>query len=365
MFNPIDILKVSMEGKSVGRLAMAPDRRCVFEYDAAWIESGFSISPFYLPLRSGVFTARPGPFEGLFGVFNDSLPDGWGNLLLDRLLFRQGVRPGFLSQLDRLSIVGSSGMGALTYLPENLLGTGGDQSDLNYLSGEVEKILGEENSGDFDLLFRKNGSSGGARPKVMIRVDGEHWLVKFRSAHDPADIGAIEYQYSLDAKKCGIEMPETRLFEGKYFGVRRFDRDGDTRYHMHTAGGLLYASHRLPSLDYTDLMKATLVLTRNMEEVSKVFRLMVFNVLKGNKDDHAKNFSFLFKDGTWGLSPGYDLVPSDGFNGNHCTTINGKGNPDLNDMLTVAENVGFLKKRALSIHEELSAILRQLHSFDL
>ncbi|MCX6225433.1 MAG: type II toxin-antitoxin system HipA family toxin [Bacteroidia bacterium] len=353
MLKPIDILRVCMDGKTVGRLAMAPDRRCVFEYDAGWIETGFSISPFYLPLRSGAFTARPDPFNGLFGVFNDSLPDGWGNLLLDRMLIREGIRPGTLSPLDRLSIVGSSGMGALTYHPENTLGGDADNTDLNYLAGEVEKILSEDNSGDFELLFRKNGSSGGASPKVLITVDGQHWLVKFRSANDPKVIGAIEYQCSLNAKKCGIEMPETRLFEGKYFGARRFDREGDIRYHMHTAGGLLYASHRLPSLDYTDLMKATMILTRNMEEVSKMYRLMVFNVLSGNKDDHAKNFSFLFKDGTWGLSPAYDLVPSDGFNGNHCTTINGKGNPEPADMLEAAENAGFPKKQAQVIYDEI------------
>jgi len=252
MFKQFDILRVNSDGKPVGRLAMAPDRRCVFEYDAGWIETGFSISPFYLPLQSGAFTARPDPFDGLFGVFSDSLPDGWGNLLLDRLLIRKGIHPGTLTPLDRLSIVGSSGMGSLTYHPENQLSSGEDQTDLNYLAGEVEKILSEENSGNLELLYRKNGSSGGARPKVLMKVNGEHWIVKFRSAFDTKDIGVIEYQYSLDAKKCGIEMPETRLFEGKYFGGRRFDRDGDIRYHMHTAGGLLYASHRLPSLDYTD-----------------------------------------------------------------------------------------------------------------
>jgi serine/threonine-protein kinase HipA len=355
MFKPVNILKVCFNEKTVGRMAMAPDRRCVFEYDAGWIETGFSISPFYLPLQSGAFTARADPFGGLFGVFSDSLPDGWGSLLLDRLLIREGIRPGALTPLDRLSIVGSSGMGALTYHPDNLLSTGDDQSDLNELAGEVEKILNEENSGNFELLFRKNGSSGGARPKVLINVDGQHWLVKFRSAYDPKDIGTIEYQYSLDAKKCGIEMPETKLFEGKYFGVRRFDREGDIRYHMHTAGGLLYASHRLPSLDYADLMKGTMILTRNMEEVAKMYRLMVFNVLKSNKDDHAKNFSFLFKNGTWQLSPAYDLVPSDGFNGNHCTTINGKGNPGREDLFEVAENAGFPKKQALSIYDEISS----------
>jgi len=96
-----------------------------------------------------------------------------------------------------------------------------------------------------------------------------------------------------------------------------------------------------------------MILTRNMEEVSEMYRLMVFNVLSGNKDDHAKNFSFLFKDGVWRLSPAYDLVPSDGFNGNHCTTINGKGNPDPDDMIQAAENAGFPKKQAQLIYDEI------------
>ncbi len=353
MFKPVDLLSVSMDKKEVGRLAIAPDRRCVFEYDPEWLGTGFSISPFYLPLKSGAFTARSDPFDGLFGVFNDSLPDGWGNLLLDRLLIRGGIRPGTLTPLDRLSIVGESGMGALTYRPVNLVTNEKDTVDLNFLAGEVAKILNEEHTANLDLLFLKNGSSGGARPKVLIFFEGQHWLVKFRSASDPKDIGAIEYQYSLDAKKCGIEIPETRLFEGTYFGVRRFDRESDRRFHMHTASGLLYASHRLPSLDYTDLMKTTMALTRNMEDVAAMFRLMVFNVLWGNKDDHAKNFSFLFKAGEWHLAPAYDLVPGEGFNGNHTTTINGKGNPDLKDILMVAENAGFPKNRAQSIYDEL------------
>ncbi len=357
MLKPIDLLRVCLDDITVGRLAMAPDGRCVFEYDPRWIESGFSISPFYLPLRAGAFTARPEPFEGSFGVFSDSLPDGWGNLLLDRLLIKEGIRPGTLTPLQRLSLVGNSGMGALTYHPENSLGPIDDQSDLNYLAGEVEKVLGEENSGNFELLYYKNGSSGGARPKVLLTIDQEPWLVKFRSTYDPENIGAIEYQYSLDAKKCGIDMPETRLFEGRYFGVRRFDREKGIKIHMHTASGLLYASHRLPSLDYSDLMKATMILTRNMDEVIKIYRLMVFNVFKGNKDDHAKNFSFLYSDSAWHLSPAYDLVPADGFNGNHCTTINGKGNPDRQDVFETAENGGLSGKLAKSIYDEMISIL--------
>jgi serine/threonine-protein kinase HipA len=104
-------------------------------------------------------------------------------------------------------------------------------------------------------------------------------------------------------------------------------------------------------------MKATMILTRDMNEVSKLFRLMIFNVLKGNRDDHAKNFSFLCRDGVWILSPAYDLVPSDGFNGNHCTTINGKGNPSRDDLITSGEQAGMPKKLANSIYEEMISLL--------
>jgi serine/threonine-protein kinase HipA len=154
-------------------------------------------------------------------------------------------------------------------------------------------------------------------------------------------------------------MPETRLFEGRYFGVRRFDREGDIRYHVHSASGLLYASHRFPSLDYTDLMKATLALTRNVAEVEKMFRQMVFNVMIGNKDDHAKNFSFLYKNGKWILSPAYDLLPSAGFNGQHTTTVNGKGNPTISDCLEVARLTAFPENRAKVIVKELMEVLRK------
>jgi serine/threonine-protein kinase HipA len=157
----------------------------------------------------------------------------------------------------------------------------------------------------------------------------------------------------LFAKKCGIEMPETRLFEGKFFGVRRFDREEGRRIHVHSAAGLLYASHRLPSLDYSALMKATMVLTRDNTEVAKMFRLMVFNVLIGNKDDHAKNFSFVYKNDSWQLSPAYDLLPSAGFNNNHTTTVNGKGKPVIKDCIEVARLTAFPEKMAKRIIEEV------------
>jgi serine/threonine-protein kinase HipA len=346
MIENLKLIEVCLGQARVGRLALSPDQHCLFEYDARWISEGFSISPFYLPLKSGLFTARAEPFGGLFGVFDDSLPDGWGKLLIDRWLMSKGIKPGTLSVLDRLSLVGNSGMGALTYLPAQNDLSSEAIHPISFYADEVQKILNDDFTGSLEELVNKAGSSGGARPKVMISINGQEWLIKFRASSDPVNVGLTEYEYSLLAKKCGIEMAETHLFEDKYFGVRRFDREEGKRIHMHSAAGLLYASHRLPSMDYTDLLKATLILTRDINEVERVFRLMIFNVLIGNKDDHARNFSFVCRNGDWKVSPAYDLLPSEGFNGNHTTTVNGSGKPSLSDCIEVAKAVAFPLKTA-------------------
>lgn len=337
MAETVNMLNVFIDNRRIGKLALSPDYRYLFEYDTDWITSGFSVSPFYLPLKNGLFTARAEPFGGMFGVFDDSLPDGWGKLLVDRWLISKGIHPASLSLIDRLSIVGESGMGALVYRPAKDSSIKGELHPLSFYALEVEKILHENYTGSLEELYHRAGSSGGARPKVLVTIDGNEWLVKFKASSDPANVGITEYDYSLLAKKCGIEMAETRLFEGKYFGVRRFDRQAGKRIHMHSAAGLLYASHRFPSMDYTNLLKATMVLTRNITEVEKIFRQMVFNILIGNKDDHAKNFSFVYNNGCWSASPAYDLLPSAGFNGNHSTTVNGKGQPSLSDCEEVAK----------------------------
>src|ERR1035437_5583064 len=357
MFETVKVLEVNIDNRRVGRLALSPDQRSLFEYDTEWIATGFSISPFYLPLKTGLLTARAEPFGGLFGVFDDSLPGGWGKLLVDRWLISKGIRPGTLSVLNRLSIVGDTGMGALIYRPAQYNSAEGNFHPLSFYEVEIGKILHDNYTGSLEELYNKAGSSGGARPKVLVKMNGKEWLIKFKATSDPANIGIIEYEYSLLAKKCGNEMTETNLFEGKYFRVSRFYRESGMRIHMHSAAGLLYASHRFPSLDYTDLLKATLALTRNITEVEKVFRQMVFNILIGNKDDHAKNFSFLYNSEHWQVSPAYELLPSDGINGNHTTTVNGKGNPALSDCIAVAKAVSFPVKTANRIIQEVKEAL--------
>ncbi len=344
-------LSIFLNNSHIGNLAITPNNLAAFEYTPEYLSNGVSISPFYLPLQSGVFIAKPEPFLGMFGIFNDSLPDGWGKLLTDRLLKKHGINPSQINNMQRLSLVGKNGIGALNYSPQWELSKTSGKIDLDIIAQEVKNILNNSET-DIETLYREGGSLGGARPKVFYKYGNTQWIVKFKASIDPINIGQLEYDYSITARKCGIIMSQTQLFNGKYFGVKRFDIGEKEKFLIHSASGLLYASYRLPSLDYIDLIKATLALTQSMEEALKIFRQMVFNIFTYNKDDHAKNFSFILKDKQWKVSPAYDLVFSDGFNGQHTTTINGKGNPALEDIMEVAKQTGIpLKKAAIIINE--------------
>ena len=370
--NKIKSLQVFYNEKKVGTLALMKNNIVAFEYDSNWITNGFSISPFSLPLKKQVFIPRIDPFDGLYGVFSDSLPDGWGRLLVDRMLNSQNINPREISQIDRLAIVGETGMGALSYKPEyNLLEDKDYQEDYDNLALSCKKILNTEHSADLDNLFRLGGSSGGARPKILTKIDNEDWIIKFPSSLDDNNIGELEYLYSVCAKKCKIDIPETKLFPSKissgYFGIKRFDRKklstgAIRKLHMISVSGLLETSHRIPNLDYNDLMQLTLNLTKSFEEVEKLFRLMCFNVFSHNRDDHSKNFSFIYNEdlNKWELSPAYDLTYSYSINGEHATTINGNGvNPGLNDILKVAEKIGSDKKKAEKIAIEIRETVRK------
>ncbi|MCF6262709.1 MAG: type II toxin-antitoxin system HipA family toxin [Xanthomonadales bacterium] len=338
----------------VGKLALR-DKIIYFEYSPDFLQSGLNISPLHLPLKPGLRIFEQGLFDGLPGVFNDSLPDGWGRLLLDRHLRKQGILGRQLSPLDRLAYVGSLGMGALVYTPDHSITYTSSEINLDTLATQVQEVLvGEAKDVLQELLFL-NGSSAGARPKAVIGLSHDsfkiihgaqalpesysHWLVKFATAEDGADAGAIEYVYALMAQDAGITMTKTHLFAGEktagYFATRRFDRDGAQRKHTHTACGLLHSDFRLPSLDYEDLLSLTSILTRDIREVERMFRLAVFNVLAHNRDDHGKNFSFLMDEaGEWKLAPAYDLTFSAGPGGEQSTTVLGEGrNPNREHLL--------------------------------
>lgn len=335
------------------------ERRVYFEYESSFLDDPLPISPFKLPVRPGLFEHAERDFAELFGVFNDSLPDGWGLLLMDREFGKQGWSPARISPLDRLAYIGTRGMGALTYHPSTAAPEEeGLSIDLDVLARQAERVLEGSAEEVLPALRIAGGSPGGARPKVLVGVrdDGHmvsgaselptgysHFLVKFGTREDPADIGAIEAAYARMAGEAGVEVPRTRLFEtpdgGRYFGAERFDRRGNLRFHMHTLSGLLHASHRYPSMEYEGFLKATLLLTRDHRQVEEGYRRMVFNVLAYNRDDHVKNFSYLMgRDGEWRLAPAYDLVFSEGLRGRHTMAVAGEDeHPDMAAMLRVAE----------------------------
>ena len=361
--NNIKQIEVVYNSRLVGRLALTKEGVCAFEYSAEWLGSGFSISPFELPLRSGVFVAKPRPFEGGFGVFDNCLPDGWGLLILDRYLQQNGINPRTLTLLDRLALVGTTGRGALEFRPDNSVMSKQEYSDFEQMALEAERILDSEDyMGERIEEFQyRGGSPGGARPKIFARYEEKEWLVKFRAKMDSKRIGIEEYHYSLLAKECEIEMPKTLLFEDKYFGVERFDRTPGGKLHVISVAGLIGADYRLPSIDYLHIFQVCAALTHSVAEMWKVYRLMVFNYLIDNKDDHAKNFAFIYRDGDWHFAPAYDLLPSDGINGFRTTSINDKIQPTKDDLIAVAVKVGLNTKETTEIFENMQKILAEGH----
>lgn len=359
----LDQLNVRYNGSKVGNLTRYNRQFLAFTYDDKWLIDGFSISPFSLPLEKKVYIPNVDPFNGIFGIFADSLPDGWGRLLVDRFMLKQGLNPLKMGNVDRLALVGMSGMGALTYEPVVSFETPMILDDLDQMATECGMMLKTEYSDNLDDLFQLGGSSGGARPKILTTIDGEDWIIKFPSSYDKSDIGLQEYRYSLCAKKCGITMAETRLFDSKlcagYFGTKRFDRtiltDGTIkRNHMISASALLETSHRIPNLDYDILMSVTKQLTQDKQQIEDLYRLMCFNVFAHNRDDHSKNFTFLYDDDCrkWILSPAYDLTYSASIGGEHATMVHGNGeNPGFKDIFAVAEGIGMNHGRAKGIAE--------------
>jgi serine/threonine-protein kinase HipA len=237
---PIEQLEVYLRFSDtpieVGQM-VADNGTIFFKYDAAFLERGLAISPFKLKLSDAILTPETTIFDGLFGVFNDSLPDGWGRLLLDRTLLSKGISLNQITPLDRLAYVGSGGMGALTYKPNLNSEVQADKLlELDEISQEMNKVLEGTPSDILEELFNLGGSSGGARPKIFIGFNPEtehiiygserlpeayeHWIIKFASSNDPVDIANIEYAYYKMALDAGIEMNSCKLFKGDKFSIQ-------------------------------------------------------------------------------------------------------------------------------------------------
>lgn len=370
-------IQLNEEEIPVGEL-VSEGKNIYFKYNADFVKRGLEISPIKLKLNNLINSADPIPFDGLYGVFADSLPDGWGKLLLDRALTSRGVIVDAITVLDRLAYVGSSGMGALTYKPEL------EQEELEVFEVELDKIAKATNqiiSGTatdvLDDLFKLGGSSGGARPKILVGYnskteniigsnqtlpnDYDHWLIKFPSSFDRADIANIEFAYYKMALDAGIEMSESKLFQGlsgqSYFGTKRFDRIGNKRLHLHSAAGIMHDNFRLSNIDYGDLMDCAFQLERDVRAYEKILRLAAFNVFAHNRDDHSKNFAFLMDaDGTWKVAPAYDLTFSTSGHGMHSTSVARESkNPTSKHLMELGKY--FDIKDANKIIEEVQAVV--------
>ena len=241
-------------------------------------------------------------------------------------------------------------MVALCYVPETYITESKSLPQLDDLQQMALDILSAKSDKDEDVLYFNSGNSGGCRPKSLFYDDEGSWLVKFRHTYDPKDMGVMEYQYNEIACKCGICVPNSKLIQGKYFASKRFDIESGKRMHIATAGALLNELILQPKLEYKTLLHLTGFLTQDPTQVEEMFRRMVFNVFADNKDDHAKNFSFICREGIWELAPAYDLtLCNTAYNDERATSVNNKGCPTLEDLLIVGESIRIPRKKAKDI----------------
>jgi serine/threonine-protein kinase HipA len=352
------------------------DGTVYFEYSPDAIAQGLDLSPLKLPLpKSGAAPqAHRGlpQFMGLPGFIADALPDGWGMLLIDKTLRRQGHDPASVSVLVRLAIVGSSSMGALIFEPHQDEAFDAKTLDLLAIAKDTARIQNEHMNASssevtderLQYLLHLGGSPQGARPKALVDLDGSAWLVKFPAQGEHPEVCAIEELYARFARQR-VAMPPSRLFElskqHSAFAVQRFDRIAQAqpkplglpslRVPMISLAALLHADYRLPSLDYETVLLATTRLTGDLSETTKAFELAVINAMLHNRDDHAKNIAYCLNERRqWKLSPVFDLTYSTGPGGEHSTSYAGEGKrPTRAKLLQVAKSGGVKEKIAIDI----------------
>lgn len=392
MYSHVTAIEAFVWGRHIGTIVPATGLHYRFAYDQDFLSSGIELAPFELPLRPGefCFPNRPaGAYYGLPAVFADSIPDSFGNAVIEEWMERQGVLPSSVTALDRLAYIGSRAMGAIEYRPERgprretklalQMNSVVEQSRL-VLSKKVDRMTGPQALRE---IFRLGTSAGGAQAKAVVGWNPEedrfcipqgelpagyeHWIVKI-TPDDRPYAGAAEYRTYRLARSCGIAMSESRLCELDgvgHFMTKRFDREGNRRHHIQTFRAMraLPPDVSLEMNSYGQLFATMVELKFGYEELEEMFRRMAFNVYADESDDHAKNFSFLLRDpssqgsaaaggGRWQLAPAYDLtggVPPEAPEGDarrdwtncHALSVNGKQSDITDDdLLSVAARYG-------------------------
>ena len=403
---------VFLWGRRIGAVSWVAERSIgVFQYEPEFVGAGIEISPIVLPVREEPYTfpaLNVETFKGLPGMVCDSLPDTFGNSLIDVWLEETGQPREYFNPVDRLCYVGKRGIGALEYSP-TLRDEWQNEVNIAQLADTIDRVYDDRNSLD-GRLFGKDDqdalesvlsvgtSAGGARAKAVlawnpatgqfrsgqinIPAGYEHWLLKFDGISSdrnnewtvPQGHGRIEFAYYLMARQTGIEMSECRLHhEGgrSHFMTRRFDRDSDGRkIHMQSLGALRHFDFNQPLVyAYEQVMQTIRELGLGMSTIEQQFRRTVFNIVGRNQDDHVKNIAFLMdQNGSWSLSPAYDVVyayhPTALWARDHQMSVGGKrDNFDMEDLLNFAETSGLKKSTARRIVTEIISVVSQWPQF--
>ena len=357
-------LTVKYNGTIVGYLAYVGNK-LAFQYDDNWIANGFSISPLSLPLSNKVYYPQDNTFHGLFGVFHDSLPDGWGEVLVRRTLREKGIEYDKLNALQRLMLINKDGLGALTYEPNEPFENKKINFDIDELAKSAANIYDDHvTTANLDWVYIFGGSSAGARPKAHLSANNDYYIVKFLCHDDSKDVGLQEYKANMLAKQCGININECTIFDSKlckgYFAAKRFDRDKDgQRIHMISLSSLLETTHRIPNLDYRHLFQVIQNFCKSKEDLYEAYRRMCFNVLYGNLDDHGRNFAFLYDEKlkSYKLSPAFDITKSNtGIE--HEMTVCGNGRPTEKDLLKLATEMHLPLEKCQKIINKVKEVIK-------
>lgn len=399
----IDTAEVILWGTRIGIMHLDEDKPYLtFEYDRDFVESEIELSPFHMPLSNRIyeFPSLVGEaFHGAPGLVADSLPDKFGNKVIERWLAEQGKSVRDFNVIDRLCYTGTRGMGALEYRPAMGPVTQGPE-DINIrkmvefasdiLSDRTDKRLSVDENIGYSQLVQLGTSAGGARAKALIawnentkeirsgQIDAgngfEYWLMKFdgvkkngdHESEDAVEYTLIEYAYYLMATDAKIEMNECRMFENEgyhHFMTKRFDRKGNRKIHMQTLGALAHIDYNIPGLcSYEQAAFYMKELGLLQKEIEQFYRRMVFNVILVNQDDHVKNISLLMdRNGAWSLSPAYDITFACNLENEwlkaHQMLINGKRDGiEYEDLVAAGRTMGFSKKKCDYIISETEAV---------
>ena len=387
----------------IGVVALDEDTQyCTFKYDSEFIKSGINLAPITMPLSDNIYqfkTLSLESFKGLPGLISDSLPDKYGNAIINAWLASKGRTPESFNVIERLCYIGTRGMGALEFYPDiNKELKESDEIEINQLvefSNQIlnqKAIISKDFNDDFKEIIKVGTSAGGARAKAIIAYNEKtgiiksgqigagngytYWILKLDGVDQKEETShtRVEYAYYLMAKEANISMSESRLIKKDryyHFMTKRFDRivlkDGTIdKVHMQTLGALLHRDYNEPgTLSYEEAVQAMYTLNLKRIDIEEFFRRMVFNVMSRNQDDHVKNISFLMnRKGEWSLSPAYDVTYSFNPNGKwtavHQMIINGKRSDiSLEDLLESAKSMRIKESKAMEIITEVSnAILK-------